>query len=355
MKTAKNRKAISKILFILMLLLATIIGSIFSYLILAGYYINLGIEIPEKSTIAITSADLDTQNTDLFSITVLNPTYAPSEAKITEIWVATADNQVHKVEDIDPQLPYSLDKGQTETFTCNWFWGDYTSETLKIMVLIADGSGAVYEVETAEVGLMITSAVFDAQDSKHFNLWIRNAAGSPSSVNVTKIAVTMQNGTEYQVRQSTPSVPKLLEVGTTTQFTCSWDWTSYRGLNVTVNVYTSEGYAFHRPTTTPKAAQLSITDPVFSTSDTTYFKITVKNSEHSVVQANLTVVELLFSDYSTLEVSVESPPDLPYTLPKGDSVTLKCLWDWTDHSQETIAITVKTPEGYIGYLQHTTP
>ena len=87
----------------------------------------------------------------------------------------------------------------------------------------------------------------------------------------------------------------------------------------------------------------------------TFFNITVKNSENSIVSANLTLVEIGFADYTTLEVSIESPPELPYTLPIGDTVTLKCLWDWIDNRGETIAITVKTPEGYLGYLQQTIP
>ncbi len=346
MKPAKNLKAISRILFILLILLALIIGSIFSYLILAGYYMNLGVEVPEKTTISIIDANLDTANTEAFSVTVLNPTYSPTEATIKEIWVATADNQTHQVTDIDPQLPHELDKGQETTFNCDWSWADYTSQTLKIIVLVEDGSGAVYEVETAATGLGITATVFDPADSQHFNVTIKNAAGSASDLSVTKITVTMENGTEYQIRDITPSIPVLIQVGTSTQFMCGWDWTNYRGLNVTVNVFTSEGYAFHRTSTTPKAAQLLVTDPVFSTANMTYFNITVTNSEYSIVDANLTVVELFFANYTSIEASV---PDLPYLLPIGDTVTLQCLWDWSGDQEETVGIYVTTPEGYLGY------
>ena len=126
-------------------------------------------------------------------------------------------------------------------------------------------------------------------------------------------------------------------------------------MNATVNVYTSQGYAFHRIETTPKAAQLSITDARFATTDTSSFNITVKNSENSIAAANLTTVEVLLSDGTTQEVPVQSPPALPYDLPIGETVTLKCLWDWSNNRTETIAITIKTPEGYLGYLQKTLP
>ena len=355
MKIARNLNAISKILFILLLLLAMIIGSIFSYLLVVGYYINLEIKVPENTTLSVTDVSLNMQNTETFNITILNPTYSPTEAKITEISVATQDNKVHKILNVDPQLPYELDKGQEETFNCYWDWGDFTSETLKVIVLVEDGSGAVYEIETAAVGLKITSAVFTTADTQHFDVTINNPEGSASDLNVTKITVTMENGTVFQVREITPSIPKLLLVDTSTKFTCSWDWTYYRGMNATINVYTSQGYAFHLTKTTPKPAQLSITDAIFDTSNVTFFKITVKNSENSIVSANLTLVELLFGNGTTLEVSVESPPALPYTLPIGDTVTLKCLLNWVDNREETIAIMVNTPEGYLGYLQHTIP
>ena len=223
------------------------------------------------------------------------------------------------------------------------------------MVLVEDGSGAVIEVETAEVGLAITSTVFNPEYSNYFNVSIRNSAGSPNDFNITKITVTMDNGTEFQVREITPSIPALVKIGTTATFMCSWDWTTYRGMNVTVNAFTSEGYAFHRTSTTPKKAQLSITNPVFATTDMTSFNITVTNSEYSIDVANLTTVEVVFSNYTLLEVSVEEPPALPYVLQIGDSVTIKCLLDWSGTREETIDFYVSTPEGYLGYLRYAIP
>ena len=332
-----------------------IIGSIFSYLLLAGYYLNLDINVPENTTLSVVDVDINMQNAETFNITILNPTYSPAEAKITEISVATQDNKVHKILNTNPQLPYELDKGQEETFNCNWDWGDFTSETLKVIVLVEDGSGAVYEIETVSVGLTITAAVFATADTQHFDVTINNPEGSASDLNLTKITVTMENGTVFQVREINPSIPKLLPVDSYNTFTCSWDWTYYRGMNATVNIYTSEGYAFHRTETTPKPAQLAIADPIFNTSNVTAFSITVKNSENSIASANLTLVEILFGNGTRQEASVESPHGLPYTLPIGDTVTLRCLWNWVNSRGETVAITVKTPEGYLGYLQHTIP
>ena len=355
MKIVRNIKAISKLLFILLLLLAMIIGSIFSYLILAGYYINLDIRVPKNATLSLIDVGLNMQNAETFNITILNPTYSPTEAEIIEISVLTEDDEVHPILTTNPELPYELDVGQEETFNCDWNWGDYAGEILKVIVIVEDGSGAVYEKETASVGLEISSAFFTTTDTQHFNVTIRNPAASISDLNITKIIVTMENGTEFQVREMTPSIPRTLLRDTSTTFVCSWNWTYYRGMNATINVYTSQGYAFQRTQTTPNPAQLSITDAIFDTSALSYFNITVKNSENSIVAANLTTVEIMFEDYTTEEVLIESPPDLPYTLPIGETVTLKCRWNWSDYREEIIGIYVRTTEGYLGYIQQTLP
>jgi hypothetical protein len=353
-KAAQNLKAISKLLLILLLLLAMIIGSIFSYLIVAGYYMNLDINVPENTTLSVVNVDITMQNAETFNITILNPTYSPTEAKITEISIATEDNKIHAITTVNPELPCTLDKGQEETFVCDWNWGDYAGETLKVIVLAEEGSGAVYEIATALVGLEISSVIFTTTDTQHFNVTIKNPAASESDLQVTKITVTMENETDSDIRELTPTIPVTLLTGTSTTFVCSWDWTLYRGMNATVNVYTSQGYEFHRTETTPKAVQLSITDSAFDSSVLSSFSITVENSENSLAAANLTVVEVMFEDYTTEEVSVESPT-LPHTLSIGGTVTLNCMWDWSDHRGENVGIYVKTPEGYLGYKQQTLP
>jgi len=353
-KISKNLSAISKILLILLLLLAVIIGSIFSYLLVAGYYLNLDINVPENTTLSVVDVNLNMQNAETFNITVLNPTYSPTESIITEILVITEDNKVHAILNVNPELPYELNKGQEETLVCDWNWGDHAGETLKVIVMPNEGSGAVYEVATSLVGLEISSAIFTTTDTQRFNVTIKNPAASASDLKVTKITVTMENGTDVDIREVSPLIPVTLLTGTSTTFVCSWDWTNYRGMNATVNVYTSQGYEFHRTETTPKAAQLSITDSDFDSSELSKFSIAVKNSEDSIAVANLTTVEIVFEDYTTEEVSVELP-SLPYTLSIGDTVTLDCLWDWSDHRGETVQIYVKTSEGYLGYTQQTLP
>lgn len=350
MKIARDVKAISKIMYILMLVLAVIIGSIFSYMILAGYYVGLETNIPENPTISVLDVGLDVEHAESFTVTVLNPTYSPSAALITEVYILTQDNQV-EVLSIDPELPYELAKGKNETFTCNWNWGNYIGETLKLVLVVNEGSGAVYQIETVVVGLDITAAVFDTTDTQHFNLTVRNPDYSAIDLSLTKITVTMENGTVFNVRTTTPTIPKTLQVNTYTTFECTWDWTTYRGQNITVSVYTSQGYEFHLTKTTPLSAQLSVTDVNFDTSNASVFEVTVKNSENSIATANITTVQLQLEDDTIVTATIEQPANLPYTIEIGETVTLRCLWDWSSNRQETIILAVQTEEGYLAYKQ----
>jgi len=346
-KIAQNIKAISKLLLILLLLLAMIIGAIFSYLLVIGYYINLEIRVPENTTLSVMDVTFDPQNAETFNITILNPSYSPTEATIKEISVATQDNTVHKILNADPQLPFELPKGQEETFICQWNWGNFSGENVKVIVLVEEGSGSAYEIKISAARLALTTMGFDPADTEHFNMTLRNAEESNIDLNFTKITVTMDDGAVFEVSETAPTLPQQLLRDSFNTFKVSWDWSDYRGRNVTVTAFTSEGYTAYRTQSTPNPVLLSVTDINFDSSNTTYFNVTVSNSEYSTVSANLTRISVNLEDQTTVEVAVESP-GLPYTLQIGETVTFKCLWDWSDREEEAAIVVVETPEGYFG-------
>ncbi|UCC58849.1 MAG: hypothetical protein JSW14_02815 [Candidatus Bathyarchaeum sp.] len=348
MKIAQNIKAISKLLFILLLLLALIVGAIFSYLLVVGYYITLEAEVPEKTTISVKAVHFNPQDVGTFNITILNPSYSPTAASITEISVATQDNIVHKISNVNPQLPFELQKGQDETFRCQWNWGNFSGENVKVIVLVEDGSGSAYEITTSPVRLTITTMGFNPADTEHFNMTVKNALESLIDLNFEDIIITLDDGAVVEVSETNPALPQLLRRDTYNTFTVSWDWSDYRGGNVTVTALTSEGYTANRTQSTPKPVLLSVTELNVDSDNTTYFNVTVSNSEYSTIPANLTQIKVNLEDQTSVEVAVESPPDLPFTLSIGETVTFKCLWDWTDRQGEGVIVVVETSEGYFG-------
>ena len=62
MKFTRDAKAISRFLFVLLLLMAMIVGAILSYLWVIGYFITLESVIPEKTTVSIANATFSPQN-----------------------------------------------------------------------------------------------------------------------------------------------------------------------------------------------------------------------------------------------------------------------------------------------------
>ena len=354
MKFTRNIKAISKLLLILLLLMATIIGAILSYLWVMGYFITLERVIPEKTTVSIENVTFNSQDTSYFFVTLLNPSYSPTEANVTEI-VASTGKDIHNVTEVHPLLPYRLLKGEEETFKCVWNWANYTGETVKIIVFIADGSGSAYEVETSPVELMITAVIFTPVDTTHFNVTLYNSADSPIDLNFTRVTVTMENGTTLEITGIVPSLPHLLSPNSYTAFKCAWDWSNYRGKNATIAVYTSQGYMAYRLGRTSEPVMLTIPSVLFDPTNTTYFNVTVMNSEYSLAQANITLITVTLQNGTSLEVTVEPPPSLPYSLPPDDTVTFRCSWDWTTRHGENVIITVETLKGYKASYPSTIP
>ena len=360
MKFTRNVKAISKLLLILLLLLATIVGAILSYLWVIGYYVSLEQVYPADITVNITDYALDHQNTSFFNVTIQNPTsYKPKEtANITQIIVSTEDGVLHDKIDTNPPLPYKFQqKGEIETFKCLWNWANYTGETLKIIAFLADGSGPTFEIETSLVKLGITDLSFNSTISvTHFNVTVQNSASSVTYVNITKITVATETLSSENIE---PSLPQGLDSGSSVTLKCSWNWTNYQNTSVTVAVHTSQGYMNHTTKVTPLPVTLEITKVDFNPANTTYFDITVRNNGSSPTYLNVTRITVTIEEQTVREWTVENgtkvDPHIPYTLNKNSSETFLCPWNWTEHRDKNVTITIYTLQGFTAQYSQVTP
>ncbi len=352
MKFTRNVKAISKLLLILLLLMATIIGAVLSYLWVIGYFITLERVYPEDITVNITDYAFDHQNTSFFNVTIQNPTSYKSKetANITQIIVSTEDGVLHDKIDTDPPLPYKFQhKGEVETFKCLWNWANYTGETVKIIAFLADGSGPTFEAETPLVDLKITDLSFNSTISvTHFNVTVQNSPSSVTHVNIT--GVTADKELISPENLSIP-LPYTLDLDKSVSFKCMWVWTNYQDKNVTVAVYTAQGYAVYHIRLTPKPVNLTITDVLFNVTDTTRFNVTILNSEDSPTYVNITritvTVENQIVQEWTVENGTEVEPNLPYFLNSSSLQMFSCPWNWTDQRDKNVTITVYTLQGFM--------
>jgi len=349
----RSMRALSRFSLILLLLVAMIIGALLSYLWVAGYYVSLGIRVPETTTLTITNATFPAQDTTFFNVSVLTPSFSPSEAKVTQIATSTEDGVLHEVANVDPPLPHQLPKSVFKTFKCLWNWANYTGENIKIVVFIADGSGATFQAKTPMVKLTITDARFNSTISlNHFNMTVRSAKLSETYVNITKITVNMET-----LKNMTPPLPYTIRPNASVDFTCMWNWTNYRGKNATITVHTQQGYAAYHTQAIPlPPVVLTITKVPFDTADTNHFNVTVQNSELSPTHVNITRITITMENGTVQEITEVYPTITPtYTLHPNSSATFRCTWNWTDYRNKNVTVTVYTQQEYVISHTQTTP
>ncbi len=343
MKLIRNAVGISKLVLILLLLVAAIVGAVLSYIWTVGYYVSLGLQLPEAPTVTITDIDFDPQDAKSFNLTLLNPSFSPFSVSIKQVMASTEDGDLHDGIGTDPTLG-ELSIGESKSFRCFWNWANYTDENVNIHVLVEDGSGAIFQKKTPLVELAIIEAVFNSTISvTHFNITIRNSASSVTPVNITGVTVDSET-----VQNVTPSLPYTLNPNTSIPFTCYLNWTEYQGKKISVEVETSQGYTAHRTQITPQPVVLAITDILFNITNTTRFSVTVRNNASSPTHVNVTRVTV---NVNEIIQETELNVTLPFPLHPSSEITLLCLWDWENYQGMTVTITVRTRQGFeISYV-----
>jgi len=354
LKLIKNVKALSKLSIIILLITSLIIGALLSYLLVMGYYLTLGINIPKNTTLSISHVAFTNQSTSYFNVTFFNPSYSPSAARITKITVKTADNKLHTVNQTSPETPYTIPKANSTTFQCMWNWANYTGQDIGVIAFIDDGSGPTREVRTPFVGLTITETRFNSSISlTHFNLTVQNSKYSATYVNISQIA--LPTGT-LPLNQTSPNLPYRLEKNQSKTFKCNWDWTNYQNKSITIAVRTVEGYTAYYDKTTPQPLGVEITNLVFSEPDTTHFNVTVRNRKESPTFVNINNVTVTLENRTVREINrTQITPAPPYKLDRNSSVTLYCSWNWSLYWGKNATVSIFTTQNYTVRYSKFTP
>jgi len=359
MRLIRNMHAIGRLSLLILMLTSAVIGGLLSYLWVTGYYESLKIQV--GPALSITNAMFPLQDTYHFNVTILHPTHSniTGAADITQITVSTLrDGIVHNVTKVIPSLDTPLQKGASQNFKCSWNWANYTGETVRIDVSVAEGSGGSREFETPRVNLRIPEVDFNSTIGVTcFNVTVENDAISETYVNVTGIAVTA-NEIIQNVTETTP-LPWALNPGNTQDFKCVWNWTDYQNTSVTVAVHTLQGYMNYTIQTTPFPVTLSVTEILFNIANTSYFSVNVTNNEASPTYVNITRIAVAIENLTVQEWTVENgtyvEPAIPYTLNSSSSVIFVCPWNWTEHRDKNVAIIIETLQGFKAQRVQVTP
>ncbi len=355
MRQFRNACGTSKVILVLLLFMSFIIGALLSYIYTMGYYAPSEFRLPEEPTITIQSVEFSKQDTLFFNVTVLNPSYSPSDVNITRIEARTTDdNKIHTINDVMPTLPFMLGKGHYQTFRATWHWANYTGIKLpytdtqvEIRVFIQDGRGEILELKRPLTRLVITSVEFNPSVSvNHFNLTVQNLQLSETYVNITAFSIEGQAVPQDRV---TPSLPYTLNPGDSpVQFQCFYDWHGFMNQSATVKVDTLQGYISQQTFLLPQPVILNIPQIVFNaTVNTAHFNITVSNAANSSTYVDISKIEVATGTEAPVEIS-QWTPDPSSRLEKNASILILCPWDWSSFGGQslTVKVTVYTSQGF---------
>lgn len=243
MRLLQGLRGISKLMFIILLLLAFIVGATLSYIWTMGYYASPEFVLPKKANITIEDVSFPPQDTTFFNVTILNPSYSQSDIEVSQIAVLTNDGILHEVEAQALDIP--LETGSSRTFRGIWDWANYTGQAVRVIVYVTEGSGSNIRTKIPLYVKLTVEAYFNSSISiQSFNVTIQNTDASVTYVNITELTINGETiPTENMtVNGESVSFPYFLNSSESVLFKCAWNWTDYQGQTVTVAVKTLQGY-----------------------------------------------------------------------------------------------------------------
>jgi hypothetical protein len=348
-----NKKAVSTIILIILILCSAVFGALISYMWVMG---NFFLE-PDTTDVVITNVDFPVDHADYFYVTVMNPSHSLSKTNITEIYFTVeGDTQLHNVTDTSPEsLPITLEKETEKTIKCIEPWGEFAGKNITIYVSASSASGAVASFATSFVELKLNVA-FDASIScKHFNVTITNDADSAINLTLTKLLINLMPIETAKRRTDGENVTiygtNLPNTGESLSLQCFYDWETLSSPKVRVE--TSEGYYAEAKGNSNASVLLLITNVAFNKTNPNDMSITVENSAISYTKVDIDDIVLTYLNGTIDEEyhvngSLTNPTFAPYyELGINKTVTFDhCVWNWKNFRDQNVTINVYTKQEY---------
>jgi hypothetical protein len=189
--------------------------------------------------------------------------------------------------------------------------------------------------------LVITNADFSADHADYFYITVMNPSNSPSEANITEIYFTVEgNNSVFQVTDTNPALPIILETGTLKTIKCSRAWGDFAGSTITVHVSAvdASGAAISVGTS---LVGLGLQVDFNATVSCKRFNVTIINDPLSAI--NLTLKNL-YVNLEPITTDIRNVTISGINLPIGQSVLLQCAYDWEGLNNPTVQ--VNTLEGY---------
>ncbi|MGA2767848.1 MAG: hypothetical protein ABSF24_05970 [Candidatus Bathyarchaeia archaeon] len=339
MRIQKEVRAVTTLLAVLLILASAIVGGFISYM----FAVSPFFAVPNNVSLGITGASFSVNHPDYFDITVLNPSYSPSGTNITSIYLKIdGETGLFNVTDTVPGLPTPLDPGASTAIRCYWDWGSYAGRSITVNVLPQNGTGVAFTVQTDFVKLD-ADTYFNATESvTQFNVTVTNELNSVLNLTINNVVIDYTPVSNLSI-----ALPMVLDNGQTVKFTCFFDWQGY--VKPLVEVDTIEGYKAQVQKNVSSVIDVEVAGVTFNETNPSQVSVTLSNSANSVTPVDIANITITYSNITDVINGTLSNPPLPYRLDINNSVTLNCVWNWTDESYRNLSVNVTayTNQGFV--------
>jgi hypothetical protein len=335
-----NLKAVSTLAIVLLMIVSAIIGGLLSYMFTIAFFIK----IPEKTTVTITDVYFDKGNARSFIISLLNPSYSPTNATVIRIALSLKEeSQLYDVVSTEPSIENGIviQKGETLNITCreahrdsaNVPWGklagEFAGENITVHVFSPDSTAANIEASVPFVKLQIIDPDFNSKVSlSRFNITVGNHVDS--EVNLT-ISELMVGGIGSMKDDISPTLPTVIANGTYVHFNCNGSWRNL--METTLTVSTEEGYVFSQEFELPKV-YTTIQNVIFNEDDIQHFNVSVFNSAESANYVNVTKIAGTLENGTTIKRNYAS-----VGIARNSTGTFTFDWNWKEYREKRINVT----------------
>ncbi|MEM3565837.1 MAG: hypothetical protein QXK18_03075 [Candidatus Bathyarchaeia archaeon] len=341
------------------MIISAIIGGIISYAFTIAYYTNK----PQGTTLIITNVYIDKENVNEFTISVLNPSYSPTDATISRIAISLeGETQLYYVVETQPPLGNGIvvPIGESKNITCVKIKKDNTNATLGeligrfgfagkniiVHIFSPDSTAANIRTQLPFVQLNISSNFNPTISIRKCNITLTNAPQSEVNVTITKIEI---QSVVAEVNPNVEEQPITIPKNGSQNFRVNINWSEVAA-TIPLIVKTEQGYVFRKELEL-KGFSVSIKSVDFSKENTRHFNITIFNSDVSASYVNVTKIRGRLDNGTYLEpLECGSAGIMPNT-----TRTFMFNWEWKEYRNRTITVVAYFLQEFETSFNATTP
>ena len=310
---------------------------------LEGYIADIRKDVVSVVNMQVANVTFNLESPVVVNITVSNlPDSTVPYVDITEVTITYENGTKYPIMGMltNPSFYpyYRLEKDKNVTFTnCVWPWVYYRDRDFMVVVQTRQGFNASRIWKSPQSLLFKLEEVsFNLNNTGTFSFTLWNMPASTQNATVSEIEFV--HGTNaIKINETSPSLPYTIAIVAKPKINCTLDWSSYKGENITIKIYTAEKVNLTIPYILPIVA---VSANFNNNTSTQYFSLAIQNKAYLPV--SITGINVNGTDVN----ATLTYPKLPSTVEYAKTVQILCPLDWQPLSGKNIIITVATSAGF---------